>query len=163
MVSIHQTGEAAAVELRLVKEKMAYSVIETSNSDGGYCPNPAELARQVSVTTKSSPIALDLAVALSGFWQTTLRNLGKPAQVWVSDGTFYYASTWSKDHGLLCGESWSPDTGRSLAMVKISEGLRSLAEEGGDQASRERELWNLISFEGSSRNETPTANDVPPL
>lgn len=144
-IAVYQKGAEAQVDLKVVAAKLDYIRIESYDAEKGYCPSPTEIAQRSRVIERSSPISLDLARELGRFWQRTLMSLGSPEPTWSSDGTFYHASAWAPGHGSLCGETWSPDAGRALVMVKIAEVLRSLTDTTGDRSAVEGVLWRLVS------------------
>ena len=122
-VTIYPNGREARVELRVL-----------SKSLGGEfrgCPALAGKSDDVDVQVHSAALSGDLAEEIVAVWREALLHLAPFSDAWShgSDGVTYHASAWLRSHGLVCGETWSPGSGKNELLVRLTEGLREHAEQ----------------------------------
>lgn len=94
------------------------------------CSPLAGRPADVDVQVHSAALSGDLAGEIVAVWREALLHLEPFSDAWSrgSDGVTYHASAWLRSYGLVCGETWSPGSGRDELLVRLTEGLREHAE-----------------------------------
>jgi len=121
-VTIYPNGREARVELRVLSKSLWGEFPGCSPLDGK--------SDGVDAQVHSAALSGDLAEKIVAVWRETLLHLKPFSGAWAhgSDGVNYHASAWLRSHGLVCGETWSPGSGKNEPLVRLTEGLREHAE-----------------------------------
>ena len=153
--------ERQTVALRLLAAKPSshiwetYSIYEAEKQSEGKPLSPdAPLAerkkqfpsdfREITVHTDSRVIPAPLTERIRLVWERMLLNAKHPkidpnGAVGVDGETFHF-SMWVIGHGWISGEVWSPERGRTVALIRLAEALADYAREKAD----EKKLTQLL-------------------
>ncbi len=90
--------------------------------------------REITVHTDSRGISAPLTERIRRVWQNMLLDARHPKRPPLgTDGETYHFSMWVYEHGIVSGEIWSPERGKTLFLTRLAEALADYAQGKADE------------------------------